>query len=550
MKSFHWSLFFFLPLVFLSLFFACKEPVTGNEQSINKDDSVYVTRDLKHPPAMDSLICDSILNSYPALEPYYQYVRFFYSSRKWSPAWYGDGAWREHSGFLMQLIEASALEGIRDSFPALNELHERLERFTSRAEFDPALEVLLTSAFFWYAEKAWKGLPEKTSRALDWFLPRLHRDVGIWLDSALTQQPDAGLLSGAVFVQYYRLRSMIQAYDSIHQQGGWPLLAPHKNKLSYGDTGQDVLALQRSLLLHGDLRKLPDSAIFDSVVTKALVLFQERHGLKPDGICGKSVVRALNVSVEDRLTQMLVNLERCRWMPNAFPSRFLLVNIPEFTLHIINDDKLVDQMPVVVGKEMHQTVSFSGTMNTVVFHPYWVIPAGILYDEIIPDVIRSPSYLSRNNMEIVGASGRLVSPNTIEWKNYRRSGFPYTIRQRPGRDNPLGEIKFLFPNNHSIYLHDTPGKSLFSREKRTFSHGCIRVGDARRLAGYVLKAEGWTSQAIDSAFNARKERRVNLKQKLPVYIVYFTSWVDQNGVLHFRDDVYGRDERLRQELLR
>jgi len=506
--------------------------------------------DLKHTPVMDSLLCDSMLKAHTALTPFTQNVRLFYSSRRWSPAWYGEDTWREHTGFLLQLIESAAFEGIRDSFPASVELHDRLERFTSSGEFDSGLEVLLTSAFFWYAEKAWKGLPEKTSRALDWFLPRLHQDAGVWLDSALTQQPDAGLLSRAVFVQYYRLRAMIQVYDSIRQRGGWSLLEFRKNKLSYGDTGQPVLDLQKSLLAHGDLQKLPENAIFDSVLTNAMIRFQERHGLKPDGVCGKSVVRALNVSVEDRLTQMLVNLERCRWMPNAFPSRFLLVNIPEFTLHIIDNRKLVDQIPVVVGKEIHQTVSFSGTMKSVVFHPYWVIPSGILYDEIIPAVIRSPSYLSRNNMEVVGASGKIIPSNSITWKNYRKSGFPYTIRQRPGRDNPLGEIKFLFPNNHSIYLHDTPGKSLFGREKRTFSHGCIRLGDARRLAGYVLKTEGWSESAIDSAFKIRKERWVSLRHELPVYIVYFTSWVDEKGVLHFRDDVYGRDQRLREELLR
>lgn len=549
MKSFSSSPFNVFLLVLCSLFCSCKGPVLRTEQSEIPSDSVFAAKDLKRTPAMDSLECDSILNAQPALASFHQNVRLFYAARQWSPAWYGEDTWREHIGLLMQLIEGASSEGIRDSFPALVELQDRLNRFASVGEFDPGLEVLLTSAFFWYAEKSWRGLPEKTSRALDWFLPRVHRDAGAWLDSALTQQPDAGVLSKALFVQYYSLLSMIQEYDTIRKLGGWPRLELTEMGLTFGDTGQDVLALKKSLLDHGDLQESSNEPVFDSVLTKALMRFQRRHGLKPDGICGKSVVKELNVPVEDRIAQMLVNLERCRWMPNAFPERFLLVNIPEFTLHVVDNKKPVDRMPVVVGKEMHQTVSFIGTMNTVVFHPYWVIPSGILYNEIIPSVLRNTLYLQRNNMEVVGASGKLISPASINWKSYRKSGFPYTIRQRPGPENPLGEIKFLFPNNHSIYLHDTPGKSLFVKEKRTFSHGCIRLGDAKRLADFVLKAEGWSSQAIDSAFGAKKERWVNLKQDLPVFIVYFTSWVDEDGVLQFRDDIYGRDERLKHELL-
>lgn len=519
------------------------------EQSRIPVDSVWVTRDLKRSQALDSAVCDSIMGAHARLSSFSANVRLFYVSREWSPAWYGTDTWREHAGFLMQLIESTSLEGIRDSFPALGELREGFNRFSAVGEFDPGLDVLLTAAFFWYAEKAWKGLPEKTSRALDWFLPRLHKDVHAWLDSAFTQQPDAGLLSKAVFAQYYRLRSMIQNYDSIRQSGGWPAMEPRKLPLSFGDTGQDVIALKKSLRAHGDLQQESFDPEFDSVLTRALVRFQQRHGLKSDGVCGISVVTELNVPVEDRITQMLVNLERCRWMPNAFPSRFLLVNIPDFQLHAIDQKKVVDRIPVIVGKEMHQTVSFSGTMKSVVFHPYWVIPRSILYNEIIPAVIRSPTYISRNNMEVLDGSGNRVSPSTVHWRKYRRTGFPYTVRQRPGPDNPLGEVKFLFPNNYSIYLHDTPGKSLFEKEKRAFSHGCIRVGDAKRLARFVLNAEGWSEQDVDSAFHAKTEYWVSLKQDLPVYIVYFTSWVDENGVLQFRKDVYGRDVRLRTELL-
>ena len=531
---------------------SCVSPSSNTGSQIKEVDSttVFLAADLKHPLVVDSQLCDSIIAVYPALDAYSGNVRLFYSARDWSPAWYGSDVWREHAAFLMQWIGSTPLEGIRDSFPALYDLQEVMNRYSGSGAFEPRLDVLLTYAFFWYAEMAWQGLPVRTSRAMDWFLPRLHKDSRAWLDSALRQQPDAGLLSKAVFMQYYSLRSRIQEYDSIRKQGGWPSVEPAKRPLSYGDTGPDVLALQKSLKARGDLKGLSDSAFFDSVLTKAVFRFQERHGLKADGICGKSFFQALNVSIDDRITQMLINLERCRWMPHALPDRFLLVNIPEFRLHLIDERIEKKSIPVVVGKDIHQTVSFSGDMKTVVFHPYWVIPSGILYDEIIPAVIRSATYLSRHDMEVVGASGRLIPSASIDWNRFRKSGFPYTVRQRPGPNNPLGEVKFLFPNNHSIYLHDSPGKSLFSREKRTFSHGCIRVGDARALAEFVMSSEGWSNQAVDSAFISRRERWVTLSRSLPVYIVYFTAWVGQDGVLHFRDDVYKRDEKLKAELLR
>lgn len=538
-------------LLFSLLWFsACNEPTQVSNERFYKLDTVFVTEDLKRPLFMDSTLCDSIGESIPALADYSRNTRLFYSARKWSPAWFGSDSWREHSAFLMQLIESSSLEGINDTFPALLELQDEMSRYTGKGEFNARVDVMLTYAFFWYAEKAWNGLPEKTSRALDWFLPRLHQDSRTWLDSALSQQPDAGVLSKAVFAQYYRLRARILAYDSLRKNGGWPTLELLKSPLYYGDTGADVVALKVSLFAHGDLEQITDSNSFDSTLTKALARFQQRHGLKPDGKCGKNVVKALNVSVDDRITQMLINLERCRWMPNALPDRFVLVNIPEFKLHLIDDRVEKDVMPVVVGKDVHQTVSFSGSMRSVVFHPYWVVPGGILYDEIIPAVIRSHSYLKRNNMEIVGGSGTKIPASSVEWKKYRKSGFPYTVRQLPGKDNPLGEVKFLFPNNYSIYLHDSPSKELFRKEKRTFSHGCIRVGDARRLAEFVLAAEGWSPQSVDSAFENTREHWVKLKHEVPVYIVYFTSWVDQNGDLHFRDDIYGRDERLLVELLK
>jgi murein L,D-transpeptidase YcbB/YkuD len=220
-------------------------------------------------------------------------------------------------------------------------------------------------------------------------------------------------------------------------------------------------------------------------------------------------------------------MERCRWVNDNPTGDYLVVNIPQFKLLVYEHDSLAWDCNVVVGKEMHKTAIFQGTLKTIVFSPYWNVPPGIMNKEILPAIRRNPNYLSRNNME---------------WNGNQ-------VRQKPGPNNALGRVKFLFPNSYHIYLHDSPAKSLFNENKRTFSHGCIRVAEPRRLAQYLLRHEpSWTTERIDAAMNQTKETYVTLKETLPVYIVYFTAWVDRDGRINFRDDVYKRDARLMEAL--
>jgi murein L,D-transpeptidase YcbB/YkuD len=264
-------------------------------------------------------------------------------------------------------------------------------------------------------------------------------------------------------------------------------------------------------------------------------------GMKTDGILNQSVLNALNVSPKQRIQKILVNMERLRWVPIDPTSDHIVVNIPQFKMMVYDSGRLDWSCNVVVGKPGTSTVIFTKDLKYVVFSPYWNVPPGILRNEVLPGIRRGGnSYLARQNMEIVNSSGKVVSPGAV---NLSRGGF--TVRQKPGGQNSLGKVKFLFPNEYNIYLHDTPAKYLFGQDKRSFSHGCIRISEPKKLAMWLLRGDSsWTEKKIDEAMNAGKEKYVTVKGKVPVYIVYFTAFVDEKGRLNFRDDVYGHDAKL------
>ncbi|RYD91632.1 MAG: murein L,D-transpeptidase, partial [Sphingobacteriales bacterium] len=230
----------------------------------------------------------------------------------------------------------------------------------------------------------------------------------------------------------------------------------------------------------------------------------------------------------DRIRQLVVNMERSRWLPVSLEGDYLAVNIPEYKLHVYHADSLLWSCNVVVGQDVHKTVIFYGEVKYVVFSPYWNVPPGILNKEVIPGMKRDPNYLSKHRMELTGYSG----------------GLP-VVRQKPGAANSLGLVKFLFPNSYNIYLHDTPSKSLFGETARAFSHGCIRVAEPAKLADFLLKDRAeWDTLKIDRAMHAGKEQYVTLKKTVPVFIAYFTAFIDREGRVNFRKDIYQRDEKL------
>lgn len=323
--------------------------------------------------------------------------------------------------------------------------------------------------------------------------------------------------------QHRLLENYQRKYRDIQVAGGWRTIHSIKKILKPGDSSEVIAEVRHHLYLTGDLSKDNKSIFFDSSLYFAIISYRSRTGLREEGKIDPSLISEMNIPVEKRLDKIVVNLNRLQQIQDGSLDNFLLVNIPEFKLHVYEKNRSVYNMKVIIGQRHHKTVSFSGKIKYVVFCPYWNVPKSILYNELLPIIRRHPDYLARQNME---------------WKGR-------LLRQKPGPNNALGLIKFVFPNSHSIYMHDTPVKSLFNQQERTFSHGCIRLENARWLADYLLSNNSeWNSEKIDAAIARRVEQYVFLKNPIPVYIVYLTAWVDETGRINFRK---GRFKFLTQQ---
>jgi murein L,D-transpeptidase YcbB/YkuD len=287
----------------------------------------------------------------------------------------------------------------------------------------------------------------------------------------------------------------------------------------------------------GDLKQ------YDSAMFLGVKAFQLRNGMEPDGVIGKNTALNLSTSPAALMDKAAVNLERLRWLPDTVRNlEMILVNIANYQLDYVNRLDTLFSARVIVGKQYHASPVFTAPMSYIVFSPYWNIPPSIARNEVIPAVRKNPAYLAQKNMEVVNSSGKHVDPETVNWS---AKSFPYMIRQRPGANNSLGLVKFMFPNAHNVYLHDTPSRSLFDREDRAMSHGCIRVQNPAKLAEILLRSDpSWTPERIDRAMHQSSEVIVNLPRKIPVVLVYLTFWADSKGDAHFRQDIYNRDDEV------
>ncbi len=474
----------------------------------------------------DSARVAGFLTRYPELREFGPDIRKFYRNRGYAYAWFDSRGRIESCLDLYNRILNLTDEGVPYHVPYLQVYKGMIEGdsiIQPRMTADPEAELMMTAQYLHYAKDAWKGLPESQSREVEWFLPRKRLDYAALLDSMTGPDGTVSGIGAPVNQQYLRLKTFLLRYRAWELAEPWPVIRSDRRRLSVGDTGRSISAIRHRLQLLGDLPKDDGSPWFDQTLEGGVRSFQRRHGLRDDGVVGAGVLRALNIPIRQRIQQIVVNMERARWLAQTAPGEHLVVNIPQFELMVYSGDSLAWSCPVVVGKDANRTAVFQADMRYIVFSPYWNVPASILQKEILPAMSRNPDYLRQNDMEWQGKG----------------------VRQRPGPENALGRVKFLFPNSFSMYLHDTPAKTLFSQEKRAFSHGCIRVSEPRRLAMHLLRNDtAWTAQRIDEAMSSGVERHVRLGRPVPVSIIYLTAWVDDSGRIQFRDDIYQKDERL------
>ena len=499
---------------------------------------------------LDELAINAFFKSNPEKEDVIKEVNLFYKNRNYQYAWFNkNGMTQAVPNFQNQLQNYS--DDFNDKTfnnAQLDTLITMIKTNPTDKEIDPKqrekLEILLTITFFKYSEKAFSGI-NKNARKLDWFIPREKKNFQVFLDSLVLKDEDEKTYE-PVNLYYSKLKEKLRLYRDIQKKGGFPIIKMEEEFLTKTETDSVLLKVKTRLFLSGDLKVEERNILYTMELANAISNFQQRVGLPENGKLDFKTIAELNKTVDFRIKQMLINLERLRWVPVEIENDYLLVNIPEYKLHVFENKKMVWQTNVVVGKAAKQTSIFKGNISRIILNPYWNVPTSITNKEILPKLKRNRNYLSRNNMEVI-SGGKVINPRTINWNKYSR--IPFEIRQKPGNDNSLGKMKFLFPNSYSIYLHDTPAKELFDRNQRDFSHGCIRVENPKKLAMHLLKNDKtWTQEKVDKVLETSKETAISILPNIPVYITYFTAWVDINGNLNFRNDIYNLDDDLAKEI--
>ena len=467
----------------------------------------------------------------------------FYRSRRWRPAWASDDDLTEQGKKILQVLRTTERDGLsplRYRYEVLQKIAATLRGDGStgmdddaKAQYAADADLLLTEAFARYAVDIAQGTLDPKTAGLEWKIPRGAVPKGNLLRAAMKGADPNDLINRIRprAPQYARLMNVLARLDSVQASGGWqPVPAGDIKK---GDSSAIVLALRNRLSNSEDLREAALAqrgaarpAVFDHDLFLALQRFQDRNAIDADGRLGEKTLEELNHPLDDRIAEVKINMDRWRWLPHDLGRMYVMVNVAGFEMSVVENNRAIEEMNVVVGQEGWETPIFADTLENLVVNPYWNVPASILEEEMA-HLANDPGYLARNNFERTKDGG---------------------LRQRPGPKNALGQFKFQFPNKDNIYLHDTPADALFSRSSRAFSHGCIRLERPRDLAHLLgEKLAGKSPRQIDAIQATGQERWIKFRKKIPIYILYFTSWVDDDGTVRFHHDVYKMNEGLQRQ---
>lgn len=470
-------------------------------------------------------------------------VYAFYHDRNYTPMWVRDDGPKTKAWVLLQRLRDAEMDGLVPGDYHPEEIAKLMEA-ANPADLARA-EIGLTRVFLRYAQDLRTGRvrpsevddeihiapPEVNSRA---FIDGAEdaEDLGPYIETLEPQTP-----------QYARLKYMLQEYRQIAAKGGWPLV-PEGETLKPGMDDSRVPVVRQYLAMTGDYTgdAADTGTLYDGDIVAAVERFQERHGIDVDGAIGPSTLAQMRVPVEERIETMVLNLERRRWMPDDLGDRYVFVNLADQFLKLVEFEDTVHTARLVVGKPYTRTPIFSDEIEYAVINPDWTVPASIIRNEYIPLLRKDPNAMAARNIRVYMGNAE-IDPRTVGWRWVEGTG-GFTMRQDPGPTNALGAIKFMFPNRFNVYIHDTPSKGLFSRSSRVFSHGCMRIENPFEFGGALLEGEGWTADRLQRVQAAGRKTVVTLEKKVPVHVTYLTAWVNKDATVHFRRDVYGRDEKL------
>jgi murein L,D-transpeptidase YcbB/YkuD len=484
-------------------------------------------------------------------------LREFYTSNEYQPVWIDTHGPLHKAGVLRDTLRNALVEGLNPQTYKVGQLDDN---WPSRLPAKLAqLELLLTNALLAYSVDVRYGQFNPQEIDPFWHIAQPDVDELALLRSILANEDMRAALQALPPSEagYQRLRDALANYRQIAQVGGWsPLQAGPL--LEFGTYHPEVTFLRQRLRTEGDLelRPIRDEEFFDRAVKHAVERFQVRHGLNMDGVVGPATRAVMNIPVTERMEKLKLNMERWRWLPRQLGQRFIMVNTAGFELTAFENRQPQFTMWVIIGTPDRQTPTLNGKLHTVVFNPYWTVPRSIAAEELIPKQLRNPDFFSQRNIRVYRGDKEL-DPRDINWSKINKDNLPYVLRQDPGPRNPLGRIKFLFSNEYQVYLHDTPQQGLFNHSKRAFSHGCVRVEDPLRLANFVLGDDDawyevsaweengndeWNVDKIKAMMVAEESVDVPVTEPLPVYLVYWTAWVAEDGGVFFRPDIYERDQ--------
>jgi L,D-transpeptidase YcbB len=479
----------------------------------------------------------------------------FYRRRGGRPAWCGPSGPRRRADDLIAALEDIHLDGLSAQDYGLRELASRVARWRAdpgapegaATDFLAEIDLLLTNAFLLCAGDLQRGRVPPQQIHAGWQASPRRTDLGGLLQSALDLDRVQSALAGLRPPQpgYALLRRALAQYRGIQNSGGWPL------ERTWRDQGRLTRhrLLARRLTLSGDIPEM-DAPVSAAQLREGVVRFQRRHGLETTGALGPLTRAELDVPVADRIAQIEASMERWRWLPHDPGAHYVLVRLADFELDAVADGQTQLRLRVIVGRPFWRTPIFSSQITRLELNPPWYIPQSIAVAEILPRLQQDSTYLQAHSIDVIPSTGdtpQAVAAAPIDWSAVDAAGFDYRLRQRPGPGNPLGRVKFYFPNESNVYLHDTPNEALFQRRVRDLSHGCIRVERSLALAAFVL-GDGWGTGRLEALADGGEHRSIELPEPMPVYLLYWTAWLDEDAGMQFRQDWYDADLRLRRAL--
>lgn len=472
----------------------------------------------------------------------------FYRNLNYQPVWNNSALIQ---AFLNELNKADK-EGLEPKDYHIENITSLLRIIKKTTATEAKLDLVLTDAFLLYASHLLYGKVNSATLEPQWSLHTGENRIISVLEQAVQNNNIKNSLENIKpkHAIYLGLKKALEQYKTIKQKGGWQII-PAGSTIKVGDVDPRIPLIRARLIATKDFSRSWEinSNKYDHDLVNALKLFQVRHGIDIDGEIGFKTMTAMNINVDERIEQIKINLERWRWLSRQFGDYYIKVNIADFNLEVIKNGEKIRQHKIIVGRTYRKTPIFSSKITHLIFNPSWTIPPGIFSADVLPAVRKNIKYLKNKNIYVYDKNGQIVIPSSVDWNS--RVVKSYTYRQPPGFDNALGSVKFFIPNKFMVYLHDTPSKDLFEKSERAFSSGCIRVQDPIELAEYLLNdPENYSKKRINVIINTKKTQTVVIKEQPAIHILYWTSFINDDGVVQFRKDIYKRDGALKEALLK